>query len=271
MTNVSEVLFYERPVPLNRESHKDLRINPVLNLAFSAKAHSVPVACVELPHAAHHFPILFAGPGPEDLNPIALLGIRQDENLMVDENGHWVPNAYIPAFIRRYPFVLAERPEGDDNRDNFAVFLDEAYEGFSNEEGQRLFNEDGSDSETLKQAVGFLGEFQQHIERTRQFMKRLGELDLLVARNIEVRTPGQDTVINGLYAVDEEKLAKLDATTLHALMQDGTLPWIYAHLFSLSSLDRLIERMHARFTPEERAQFEEKMRKMAEEGAQAQA
>lgn len=264
MTNVSEVLFYERPVPLNREAHKDLRINPLLNLGFSAKAHSTPLACVEFPMAAHSFPILFAGESPEDLNPIALLGIRQNENLMVDENGHWATGDYIPAFIRRYPFVLAERQEGDDNRDNYAVFLDEAYEGFSTEEGQRLFNEDGSDAEVLKQAVSFLGEFQQHIERTRQFMRKLHELDLLVERNIEVRMPGKDTIINGLHVVDEQKLHALDAQTLHSLMQDGTLAWIFAHLLSMTNLDRLIQRMHERFTPEEREAFQAKMKAAAE-------
>ena len=266
---MSEVLFYERPVPLNRESHKDLRLKPTLNLAFSAKAHSVPLACIEFPLAAHHIPILFAGPSVEELNPIALLGIRQDENLLVDENGHWAHNAYIPAFVRRYPFVLAERPPEDENPDNFAVFLDEAYEGFSTEDGQRLFNEDGTDTETLKQAVAFLSEFQQHITRTRDFMKRIRELDLLTPRNIEVRMPEKDTIMNGLFVVDEEKLRALDAATLHGLMQDGTLAWIYAHLFSLSNLDRLIERMHARFTPEEKAKLDAKFRQMAEAEAQA--
>lgn len=261
---MSEVLFYERPVPLNREAHKDLRISPLLNLGFSAKAHSTPLACVEFPMAAHSFPILFAGDSDQDMNPIALLGIRQNENLLVDENGHWAEGDYVPAFIRRYPFVLAERPEGDENRDNFAVFLDEAYEGFSTEEGRRLFNEDGSDTEVLKQAVNFLGEFQQHIERTRQFMKKLHELDLLVERNIEIRMPDKDTIINGLRVVDEQKLYALDAQSLHSLMQDGSLTWIFAHLFSLTNLDRLIQRMHERFTPQEREALQAKIKAAAE-------
>ncbi len=269
MINVSEVLFYERPVPLNRESHKDLRLKRTLNLAFSAKAHSTPLACVEFPLAAHSFPILFAGESVEQLNPIALLGVRQNENLLLEDEGKWAPGHYIPAFVRRYPFVLAERPEGAENRDNFAVFLDEAYEGFSTEEGEPLFNEDGSDTEVLKQAVGFLSEFQQHIGRTQQFMDTLRKLDLLVARNIEVRMPGKDAVLNGLYVIDEERLRKLDAQTLHDLMQDGTLTWIYAHLFSLSNLDHLIERMHERFTPEEREEFETKMKALMEAGDDA--
>src|SRR3546814_17461453 len=55
--------------------------------------------------------------------------LRQNENLFVDASGQWAPDTYIPAFVRRYLFVLAEKPaakEGDD----FTVFLDEQYEGF---------------------------------------------------------------------------------------------------------------------------------------------
>ncbi|RAP59432.1 SapC family protein [Oleiagrimonas sp. MCCC 1A03011] len=267
---MSEVLFYERPVPLNRDSHKNLRIKPIPSAAFAAKAHSVPLSCVEFPHAAHHYPILFAGDSLDDLNPIVLLGLRQEENLMVDENGFWASDTYVPAFVRRYPFVLAEKPpeEGKDG-DDFAVFLDEAYPGFGTEEGQRLFNEDGTDTDTLKQAVAFLGEFQQHIRRTRELMKRLHDLELFTSRTIEIKMPGKNVVLNGLYVVDEQKLQGLDAETLHGLMQDGSLTWIFAHLFSLSNLDRLVQRMHARFTPEERAEFEAKMREEAENQAKA--
>ncbi|MBB6185502.1 hypothetical protein HNQ86_002847 [Oleiagrimonas soli] len=263
---MSEVLFYERPVPLNRESHKDLRIKPMADMSFTAKTHSVPLASIEFPSAAHHYPILFGGNSVEDANPIALLGVRQHENLMVNEDGLWDRSTYIPAFVRRYPFVLAEKSE-DGEGDDFAVFLDESYEGFNNEEGERLFNEDGSDTDTLKQAVGFLGEFQQHINRTKAFMKRVRELDLLVARNIEIKMPDKNTVLNGLFVIDEEKLHKLDAETIHGLLQDGSLGWIHAHLFSLSNLDGIIQRLHARFTPEERQRFVERMREETVENA----
>jgi hypothetical protein len=266
---VSEVIFYERPVPLNRESHKDLRIQPMQDLKFTAKAHSVPLACIEFPMAAHHVPVLFGGNSIEDASPVALLGVRQSENLMLNSDGHWANGAYVPAFIRRYPFILAEKPEGEEG-DDFAVFLDEGYPGFSNEEGDRLFNEDGSDTDTLKRAVGFLTEFQGHIQRTRQFMQRLRDLDLLTERNIQIKLPDGNLVLNGLFVVDEEKLSKLDAKNAHEMLQDGTLAWVHAHLFSLSNLDRLMERMQERMTPEERAKMEQAAKEAAEQ-QQAQA
>ncbi len=244
---MAEVLFYERPVPLNREEHKDLRIKPVDNLAFAAKVHSVPMTVAEFGPAARDFPILFGGNTLEEAGPLAMLGLNPSENLFVDADGQWEPGTYIPAFVRRYPFVLAEKPEGAEG-DDFTVFLDEEFSGFNTEEGERLFNEDGSDTDALKNAVRFLGEFQEQVKRTRALSRRLRELDLLEARTVQI--PDQDgknnMVINGLFVVNEEKLRKLDEKVAHELLADGSLGWIYAHLLSLSNIDRLKMRLDRR-------------------------
>jgi hypothetical protein len=152
---------------------------------------------------------------------------------------------YIPAFVRRYPFVLAEKPPGAEG-DDFTVFLDEAYEGFNSAEGERLFKEDGSESDMLKNAVTFLGEFQQHVARTKQLMEDLRKYDLLEPRNIRLERNGNVINLNGLYVVSEEKLRKLDAETTHRFLTDGTLGWIYAHLLSLMNIDRVGQRLAQR-------------------------
>nr|WP_225578087.1 SapC family protein [Rhodanobacter sp. 7MK24] len=248
--DVAEVLFYERPVPLNRNAHKDLRLKPIPNMKFALDAHSVPLTGVEFALAARDMPIVFAGNDLASAGPVALLGLRQNENLFVDANGQWLPGAYVPAFVRRYPFVLAEKPAGQEG-DDFAVFLDEGYEGFNATEGDRLFNEDGSDTEMLSRAVGFLGEFQQHVARTRWFMDQLRKHDLLESRNISMRkgTPdGQGQVINlnGMFVVNEEKLRQLDEKTAQEFVREGVLGWIYAHLISMNNLDRLGQRLGER-------------------------
>jgi hypothetical protein len=242
---VAEVLFYERPVPLNRTQHKDLRLKPVPSLKFALNAHSVPLTGVEFPAAARDMPILFAGTEIANAGPMALLGLRQNENLFVDANGQWAPGTYIPAFIRRYPFVLAEKPpevEGDD----FTVFLDEAYEGFGTSEGERLFKEDGTDSELLTNAVNFLGEFQQHVTRTKWFMEQLRKHDLLEPRNITLQKDGKTINLNGLFVVSEDKLRQLDEKTAHEFLKEGVLGWIYAHLLSLANIDRVAQRLNQR-------------------------
>ena len=242
---MAEVLFYERPVPLNRTAHKDLRIKGLQNLKFAHGVHSVPLTCTEFPVAARDIPILFAGSDIASAGPMALLGLRQNENLFLDTDGQWAQGVYIPAFVRRYPFVLAEKPPGSEG-DDFTVFLDEAYEGFSDQEGERLFQEDGSESDMLKNAVSFLGEFQQHVARTKQFMEDLKKYDLLEPRNVRLERNGNVVNLNGLYVVNEEKLRKIDAETAHRFLSDGTLAWIYAHLLSLQNIDRVGQRLAQR-------------------------
>jgi len=242
---VAEVLFYERPVPLNRNQHKDLRLKGIPSLKFAAAAHSVPLTGAEFPVAARDVPILFAGQSMDDAGPMALLGLRQNENLLVDENGQWAAGTYVPAFVRRYPFILAEKP-ADAEGDDFTVFLDEAYEGFGSEEGERLFKEDGSDSEMLANAVGFLGEFQQHVARTHWFMDQLRKHQLLEPRNIRLEKDGNAINLNGLFVVNEEKLRQLDEKTAHEFLKEGVMGWIYAHLLSLPNIDRLVQRLDQR-------------------------
>lgn len=242
---MAEVFFYERPVPLNRSAHKDLRLKPVPSLKFAANVHSVPLTGVEFPAAARDVPILFAGADMKDAGPMALLGLRQNENLFVDADGQWAPNTYVPAFIRRYPFILAEKPEGQEG-DDFTVFLDEAYEGFNTEQGERLFKDDGADTEMLTNAVNFLGEFQQHVARTHWFMDQLRKYDLLEPRNIRLEKDGKTINLNGLFVVSEEKLRQLDEKVAHEFLKEGVLGWIYAHLLSLANIDRVSLRLNER-------------------------
>ena len=249
---MAEVFFYERPVPLNRTAHKDLRLKGVPSLKFAANVHSVPLTGVEFPAAARDVPILFAGTEMKDAGPMALLGLRQNENLFIDANGQWASGTYVPAFVRRYPFILAEKPDGQPG-DDFTVFLDEAYEGFNNDEGERLFKEDGTDSEMLSNAVNFLGEFQQHVARTHWFMDQLRKYDLLEPRNIRLEKDGKAITLNGLFVVSEEKLRQLDEKVAYEFLKEGVLGWIYAHLLSLANIDRVSARLNEREQVEETA------------------
>ena len=248
---MAEVLFYEHPVPLNRAAHKDLRLKGVPNAKFAMNVHSVPLTGVEFGVAARDLLIVFAGMDAANAGPVVLLGLRENENLYVDAEGQWAPNTYIPAFVRRYPFVLAEKP-ADQEGDDFAVFLDERYEGFNTTEGERLFKEDGTDTELLTNAVGFLSEFQQNVGRTKWFVEQLNKHDLLESRNVRLQKEGKDGAqgqsinLNGLFVVNEEKLRTLDEKTTHEFLREGVFGWIYAHLLSLANIDRLSQRLSER-------------------------
>jgi len=124
--------------------------------------------------------------------------------------------------VRRYPFVLAEKPpevEGDD----FTVFLDEAYEGFNSAEGERLFKEDGTETDMLKNAVNFLGEFQQHVARTKQFMEDLRKYDLLEPRNIRLERNGNVINLNGCTWSTRKSCAS--STPKPRTASSPTAPW----------------------------------------------
>lgn len=240
---MATLLFYQRPVPLNSDIHRQTRIGPSgSNFSFCATTNSIPLAAVEMFDTAREYPIAFTGREGGPLFPIALVGVRQNENLFVGAEGRW-DGRYVPAFVRRYPFVLAEKQDAED----FNVYVDEAYPGFNAEAGERLFSDEGKPTPLLQQALDFLSAYQGEIRRTRQFVERLQALDLLVPRVLEVVRNGQPPmVLQGFSVVDEQKLQALDDASLLDLARTGFLAWIHAHLMSLANVAHLAEKLDAR-------------------------
>lgn len=242
---MTTLLFYEKPVPLNVDVHLKTRLGSLgANVGFAANTNSIPLAAVEFVDTAREYPIAFTGAEGGQLFPIALVGVRYNENLFVTAENRW-DGRYIPAFVRRYPFVLAEKQGADD----FNVYIDEAYSGFGAADGDRIFTDDGAHAPLLKQALEFLSNYQGEITRTRQFVERLQALDLLIPRVLEVvRNNEAPLVLQGFSVVDEQRLAALGDAELLALARDGYLPLVYAHLASLGNVPRLSERLEARLT-----------------------
>lgn len=240
---MATLLFYEKPAPLNVEVHLKARMGSLGNDArFAAKTNSIPLAAVEFIDTAREYPIAFTGQEGGAMFPIALVGVRHNENLFVNTDHRW-DGRYIPAFVRRYPFVLAEKQGADD----FSVYIDEAYPGFGAEDGERLFTDAGERTPVLQQALEFLSTYQGEITRTRMFVERLQALKLLIPRVLEVvRNNEPPMVLQGFSVVDEQRLAELGDADLLSLARDGYLALIYAHLGSLGNVSRLSERLEAR-------------------------
>jgi len=239
---MSTLLFYEKPVVLNKESHKNLKVKPEAgDFSFARNTNSVILAGVEFAEAAKEYPIVFAATANDKIVPVALLGLRSEENLFVDKDGKWDAN-YIPAFVRRYPFVLAEGGEESE----LAVCIDEAYAGFNEEEGEALFTEDGANSPMLDKALQFLGEYQQQYARTEKFVEAIKELDLFQTLNARVDlTDGRQFALANFMVIDEKKLLGLKQKDAMNLFKDGSLAWVYAHLISLSNMSRMLKRIPA--------------------------
>ena len=229
---MANLLFYENPLALNRVRHKDIKIKPVANdFSFAKNTNSVILAGVEFSEAAKEYPIVFAQFG-ESVVPVALLGLRNEENFFVNDNGAWDAR-YIPAFVRRYPFVLAET---SDNPDQRMVCIDESFAGFNEKDGEALFENEEA-TPLLQQAIDFLEEYQKQYLRTEAFLNRLKSLELLMPLNAKIElTGGHEFVSTGLLAVDEKKLLALDDLEALEFFRSGELGWVYCHLMSIGTL-----------------------------------
>jgi hypothetical protein len=240
---VKQLLIYDRPRQLSRAAHRALRlVTGVPNWQFARFVNSVPMVLAEFARAGLDYPIVFAGaPGQEQ--PAVLLGLHSGDNLHVDAEGQWAQDAYVPAFLRRYPFVLAEAAEGED----FTVCVDEAFSGFQTGQGEPLFNEDGSDTDLLTHAVKFLSDFQAGLRDTQAFTARLRDLGLLEPRTLHVQpAQGNASTLDGFQVVSTEKLATIKGKALAALHASGDLAAIHAHLHSLQNVARLSARLDRR-------------------------
>jgi len=239
---MTTLLFYQNPVPLSRETHRDFRLQPAAEgFSYAATSLTIPLADSEFVFACHEYPIVFIVDEQNQGVPVALTGLRADENLFVSVDNQWI-GAYLPGFVRRYPFVVQEH---DDN--NYTVLIDEAYVGFGKENGERLFNDDGSETPLLSQALAFVQEYKGQTERTKLFMTRLQQHDLLVPRGIDFTERDKATAsLGGFSVVDETRLMALGDAALLELARSGDLGRIYAHLLSLGNLHKLTARLEER-------------------------
>ena len=237
------LLFYEKPVALNKVTHKDVKIAPLGgDYSFAAQTNSVIMAGLEFAEAAKEYPVVFAKAANDKVLPVALLGLRNSENLFVDADGKW-DGRYIPAFVRRYPFVLAQLPESKD----LTVCIDQGYAGYNAEDGKSLFDENGESTPLLQRAIDFLSDYQRQYRRTEAFIQRLVDNDLLMSLSAKVNmTGGQQFALTGFMVIDEKKLLKLEDEAALKLFRAGELAWVYSHLLSLSNLSRLVDRVAAR-------------------------
>lgn len=238
-----KMLFYERITPLNRETHRDLRLAPAGgDCSFASGASVIPLAGTELVQASREYPVLFSGEG-DGIGLVALTGLAAGENLFVEASGKWREGVHVPAFVRRYPFIFATRGGSTEGEpEEFTVCIDDTYPGLTSEgeEGERMFDSEGEQTEFLERTVEFLRQLQAQLQRTREFAQRVEELGLLRARDLQISDDaGGSYLVRDFRIIDEQALAGLSAETLSELHEKGWLGWLYAHLISLGNFDRL--------------------------------
>ncbi len=227
-------LFYRSVIPLNRETHREITIADAENrYGFARETHVIPAVVDEFSAALMHLPIVFAPASPHP-SPVFLVGVRPTQNLFVDPLGRWTGH-YVPAFVRRYPFMRGTINGGDP-----ITCVDEKSELVGGTSGVRLFDADGGDTPFLRNRIELVDQYYLSARKTEQFVARIAQLSLLRQVTIETNVGKEaSSVIHGFMTIDEEKLNHLPDDDFIALRDDGFLSAMYAHLFSLRALDAL--------------------------------
>jgi hypothetical protein len=232
-----QMLFYENAVPVAHRRHAGCSVE-LRGYGFCRHVNAVPLTAAEFRSAAGEYPIVFAeGEVPQ---PVVVLGVRKAENLFVSEAGEWT-GRYIPAFVRRYPFVFSS--SGPDAQ-RFALCVDEAFEGFNREgRGQALFDGDGEPSPYVGRVLRFLQEYRAQFLRTRAFAQRLKEMDLLEPMQARIPAPGRQLAVGGFSVVRRDRLKALPGERLSQLAAGDELELLYLHLQSLRHFEALRNRL----------------------------
>lgn len=225
----TQLLIYETAVPVSNGRHGKASVEPGKGYGFARKINSVPLTAVEFPLAAAEYAIVFAQSG-NDVVPVVILGARAGENLYVKDDDGW--NArYIPAFVRRYPFVFAAKEDGK----SFTLCVDEAFQGLNFQgRGQALFDAAGKQTPYVDNVLRFLQEYTAQFARTQAFCRKLAELKLLEPMQAQFTLAGgQKMSLTGFHAVDRKRLKALPPETLAQLAASDELELVYLHLQSL--------------------------------------
>jgi len=241
--NVQLPLFYKALEPLSSEAHANFKVREADSAPFVVDQHAVPVTVEEFPLVQRHMPIVFTL-GDEAV-PIALMGMNEGVNVFFDENGRLLDGTiYLPAYIRRYPYLLAKlRPDAQE----LSLCFDPTTETLGAfEDGRPLF-EDGKPTEIVTNILSFNEQFEEAGARTGNFMTELKAMGLLMDGEITIQPDGaeQPFIYRGFQMVNEEKLAELRGDQLRKIHKNGMLPLIYAHLFSLSLMREVFGRQMA--------------------------
>ena len=236
-------LFYNAIEPLNLDQHGTAKVRGITSMPEVGQTHAVPLTVDEFTLVQRHYPIVFSvGDTPV---PIALMGLNEGVNVFLDPDGRPIDTKiYVPAYIRRYPFLLAKLNAATDE---LSLCFDPTSEAVGEfDDGQRLFDGD-QPSDATKAILEFCEQFETAGQRTAAFMEDLKKSGLLMDGEVAIQPEGyqQPFIYRGFQMVDEEKLRELRGDELRKMNQNGMLPLIYAHLFSLAQMRDVFARQLA--------------------------
>lgn len=233
-------MFYKRPSALRAQVHSEVSLKHAPNYRFARETNAVPLTTQELFHAQRDYPIVFT----DELvpMPLAVVGLQDKVNLYVEPDGSWRRGAYVPAHVRRYPFLFAQQLDSQD----LTLCIDEGSDLIEATNANPFFR-DGKATEVTQKALEFCSAYQRQHEATHEFGRTLAQVELLIPRDASVKLPGgQSIVVRGFKMIDEAKFNMIPADTFLDWRSRGWITMIYAHYLSLGAWDRLVQIMAER-------------------------
>jgi len=242
--------MYGNVIALSQEAHAAKRFRPLSDYHFAQNQVVIPVAANELTHIAARLPVVLMDSEQEGLRPLAVMGLDGENNLLVGPDGRWLQD-YVPAAIRRYPFVLARG--GDHPEARPVVGIDQAADSLSDSEGEPLFTDGGEPGERLAGIMDLLRQLDTGSRALARAARSLEAAGLVEAWEPRIEVAGRTRRLAGMKRVSETALNALDDATFAGLRQDGALALAYAQMFSMAQLPRLARLAGARQKAADRA------------------
>lgn len=231
---------YGPVVPFDKSRHAGMGLRADRNYAWSRALNAVFVSAVEFTRAALEYPLAFVRDPKQDyFVPVAILGLARDQNLFVDAQGRWRPQTYIPAYLRRHPFCIADLPQpaGAPPRQLVCVQEDQL-----DRSGKALLDAGGQPTAEWAPLQQLLEAAEGARAQTLAFARKLESLKLLVPFDaVALPKDGAQLRLQGMHRVDEERLRKLPSKDLRAILARGELRLAYAHLLSLENFAKLLD------------------------------
>lgn len=226
--------MYKQITIINLNEHKESSVKAYKNFNYAKNVMNTPITAAEFYESCKDYPIIFVQEQDERWGASVMMGYKENENLFVDENGNWEKGRYIPAAIRRYPFIFVAQ------NDQVMLGIDTDSLSSNEEDAERKLFSDDKPSEFSNGVLNFMNQFQSDALATANFIKQLNDWELLEERTMNVTTPkGENFSINGFYTINEEKLHHLSKKKKQDICDANAYPLITAHLLSLSNVQRL--------------------------------
>ncbi len=236
------MFLFREPELLTKEKFAGKGISkPDRPYAFCDSVRAVPITVTEIPMVQKNYPIIFAE--PSNPMPMAVVGLVDEVNLFVDDQGNWDADTYIPGYVRRYPFALAN----DNNSDRMAIVVDAGYEGI-NDSPEINFFENDEISEATKGAMDFCSNYERDRAITVNFAQTLAGFNLVASQVAQFTPEGGESQPFAQYTgVDEKLLSELEDEKFLELRKANIIPILYAQLMSMGNWRVLMDRRARRF------------------------